>query len=69
MTTLILAKQILEKRVYVEYPDKKNSHELTVADVIDRFKEESEEWLDIFINRLINTGESFTNFGAKYMLK
>jgi hypothetical protein len=69
MTTLILAKNILEKNVHVVYPDGKHTHDLSVSDVIDRFKNESPEWLDNFINRLINTGESITNFGAKYTLK
>ena len=69
MTTLILAKNILLKTVSVKYPDGKHPHELSISDVIDRFKDESEEWLDNFINRLINTGEATTRFGATYTLK
>ena len=35
---------------------------------IERFKDEDDSWLDNFLNILINSGESFTNFGAKYTL-
>lgn len=68
MTTLRIAREILENKVSVVYPDGKNGHELTVSKVIDRFKEEESWWLDRFLNNLINTGEATTAFGAKYKL-
>lgn len=69
MTTLIIAKELLAKPVNVTYPDGKGNHQLTVSEVIDRFKEELPTWLDNFVNRLINTGQAVTNFGAVYSLE
>lgn len=68
MNTIRIAKEILDKQVNVTYPDGKNEHIITVRGILERFKDEDDLWLDNFINRLINTGESFTNFGGKYSL-
>lgn len=68
MNTLRIAKEILDKQVNVIYPDGKNEHIITVRGIIERFKDEDDSWLDNFLNILINSGESFTNFGDKYTL-
>lgn len=69
MTTLIIANEILQKKVSVTYSDGKGSHETTVQKVIEKFKSEEEWWLDKFLNNLINTGEAHSNFGGTYKLE
>jgi hypothetical protein len=68
MTTLRIAKDILENKVSVTYPDGKGAHETTVSALIDKFRDEESWWLDNFLNTLINKGEAFTNAGGRYVL-
>lgn len=54
---------INETLVVVTYPDKKNQHVTTIAEIKERFKEEQPGWLSMFINSILETGAGFTRFG------
>lgn len=53
-------------KVRVTYPDNHGNYETTIGEVKDKFKEETKEWLDYFIERIINEGHAYTRFGGKY---
>jgi hypothetical protein len=63
-------KEILDdsRIVEVTYPDGKGNHEATIAELKERFKEETPDWKGVFFGRLITYGSARSNFG-EYKLK